>query len=202
MKVRLALLLAAAAGCRSASPTSPIVEEPVERPLPPASGTPIGILLDEAGKLQLRPEQIDKLREIDQTLTARNDRLDSELRGLEHSTAGPGASGQGPPQRRGGRRGGGGMGGPPGGGGGGGMGGPPMGRGHHGRGGKPPGGGPPPAGAQGGPASRSKLMDERSANVHEAIAHALEALDPSQRSIAQQILDDHVTTAAPPAGEK
>ena len=52
-------------------------------PLPPASGTPVGYLLDNAGQLKLNSEQIDKLEKIDNSLSARNDALDTQLREIE-----------------------------------------------------------------------------------------------------------------------
>lgn len=52
-------------------------------PLPPASGTPVGYLLDNSGQLKLTGEQIDKLKKIDASLSARNDALDTQLREIE-----------------------------------------------------------------------------------------------------------------------
>jgi hypothetical protein len=53
--------------------------------LPPASGTVVGILVDEASTLHLRDDQLDQLRAIDTALAARNDRIDGESRGGEHA---------------------------------------------------------------------------------------------------------------------
>jgi hypothetical protein len=172
------LACAAVSACRTTQ-QEPIVAEPGEPPLPPASGTPVAILIDEAGKLALRADQIDKLHEIDQQLSTRNGHIDSQLRDMDRpSQHGPGGA-------RGG------MGGPPGGGmGGGGMGGPPGGRGGEG----PRGKGPPPGmarGAHGDPAARSRLLEERAANVKDAITRALAILDPDQSELARKILDDH-----------
>lgn len=52
-------------------------------PLPPASGTAIGYLLDNADKLQLTDDQRSKLKEIDNSLAARNDGIDTQLREIE-----------------------------------------------------------------------------------------------------------------------
>jgi len=52
-------------------------------PLPPASGTPIGYLLDAKGDLQLRPDQLDKLQAIDTSLAARDADIDTQLRQIE-----------------------------------------------------------------------------------------------------------------------
>jgi hypothetical protein len=52
--------------------------EPVERaPLPYASGTPIGILLDDATALRLTDGQLDQLRLIDRDLSGRMEQLDA-----------------------------------------------------------------------------------------------------------------------------
>ncbi len=52
-------------------------------PLPPASGTPIGYLLDNAGQLKLEPEQREKLQALDTSLSARNDAIETQLREIE-----------------------------------------------------------------------------------------------------------------------
>ena len=52
-------------------------------PLPPASGTPIGYLLDERSELKLNEEQVGKLKELDTSLAARQDELDTQLRQIE-----------------------------------------------------------------------------------------------------------------------
>ncbi len=194
---RLALAIVVVAGCRSASSDPIIIEEPVERPLPPASGTPIGILLDERVKLELRADQIEKLHEIDERLATRNAQLDSELRELDRPPELPAGSQGGPGMRGRGGGGGGGMGGPPMGGGGGGP------RGGGGPGGKGPRGGRPPGG-HGDPGTRGRLLEERSTNVRDAITRALDILDSPQRSVAMQILDEHgaadPTRLPPPPG--
>lgn len=80
------------ASCHTAASTSP--QEPVSGPaLPPASGTVIGILVDESTSLHLRDDQLDKLREIDAALAARNDQIEGESR-----------AGERPPPSTGGRR--------------------------------------------------------------------------------------------------
>lgn len=52
-------------------------------PLPPASGTPVGYLLDNASQLKLSGDQYDKLRQIDNSLSAKNDAIDTQLREIE-----------------------------------------------------------------------------------------------------------------------
>jgi len=52
-------------------------------PLPPASGTAVGYLVDSAAQLGLRDDQLKKLKEIDASLAARNDVIDTQLRTIE-----------------------------------------------------------------------------------------------------------------------
>jgi hypothetical protein len=52
-------------------------------PLPPASGTPIGYLIDSAGDLHLRDDQMSKLKELDTSLAAEDDEIDTQLRQIE-----------------------------------------------------------------------------------------------------------------------
>ena len=136
-------------------------------PLPPASGTPIGFLIDDAGDLHLRDDQVAKLREIDTSLAAQLEVIDSQTRAANkpaEEAASPTSSGGG---RHGGRHGG--MGG-------GGMGGSPGGGGHHKRGGGGAGSGAPSNSAMVG-----KLVDERTADVKDALERAFALLDPRSR---------------------
>ena len=176
------------AACRSTSPTVAIVDPGVP-PLPSASGTPIGLLIDEAQALQLRDDQLASLHEIDATLSTRNDAIEAQLRALERPPEqpdrpgghGPGGGGMRAGMSAGGMSmggGGGGMGPPPGGGGGG----PGGGR------GKPPGG--PPQGAPADPAASQRLDEQRAANVHDALERAFAVLDADQRITARKLLDD------------
>jgi hypothetical protein len=88
MRWTLALLLAIAAvpaiaACHS--DPDPVHPAPGELPpLPPASGTPIGYLLDAANDLKLRPDQVDHLKEIDRSLAAQDAEVDTQLRQIEH----------------------------------------------------------------------------------------------------------------------
>ncbi len=52
-------------------------------PLPPASGTPVGYLIDNAAQLSLRDDQVSKLKELDTSLAARDDEIDTQLRIIE-----------------------------------------------------------------------------------------------------------------------
>ena len=57
-------------------------------PLPPASGTAVGYLIDAAGDLKLRDDQLTKLHAIDDSLAARNGQLDAQLRQVEKPAPG------------------------------------------------------------------------------------------------------------------
>src|SRR5580704_3458932 len=69
-------------------------------PLPPASGTPVGYLIDEATKLELSDDQVAKLKDIDSGLSARIESIDAQLRDL-----GKPPESHSQPAMRGGRRG-------------------------------------------------------------------------------------------------
>lgn len=97
--LRTLLLLAGLVlvGChREPQPMTP--KEGELPPLPPASGTTIGYLVDNATALKLRPDQLDKLKEIDTSLAARNDVLDTQLRSLVKPDEEPAQKGQPPPR--------------------------------------------------------------------------------------------------------
>jgi hypothetical protein len=79
MRLLLALLLAFA-GCHP-QPTKPAPDE--VPPLPPASGTAVGYLVDAARELALRDDQLVKLKEIDASLAAQNGQIDAQLRQIE-----------------------------------------------------------------------------------------------------------------------
>jgi hypothetical protein len=83
--LRLMLLLAVLA-LSGACKKDPPIMQPKEGelpPLPPASGTAIGYLVDNASQLELTPEQLSKMKEIDASLAARNDVIDTQLRTIE-----------------------------------------------------------------------------------------------------------------------
>ncbi len=67
-------------------------------PLPPASGTAIGYLVDSAKQLDLKEEQLKRLKEIDTSLAARNDVIDTQLRAIERPNEDPPEKGQPPPR--------------------------------------------------------------------------------------------------------
>ena len=64
-------------------------------PLPPASGTPIGYLLDASTDLKLTDAQLTKLKDIDESLAARNASIDTQLRQYKHQEE----EENGPPQK-------------------------------------------------------------------------------------------------------
>lgn len=78
--VLLALLLGA---CGSSDPKPMKPKEGELPPLPPASGTAIGYLVDSAGQLKLRDDQLEKLKALDTSLAAKNDSIDTQLRTME-----------------------------------------------------------------------------------------------------------------------
>jgi hypothetical protein len=148
-------------------------------PLPPAAGTPVGFLID-ATELQLRDDQLTKLREIDTALSERLEALDAQLRGGSSRPADAPSTGR---RRGGGGRRGGFGGSQRGGGGGGGAGG---GSGAGSAASRPGRAGGKPSGA-----NLDRLTDERAADVRDALQHALTVLDPQQQQIAKRVLSDH-----------
>ncbi|MBS1118370.1 MAG: hypothetical protein H6Q90_598 [Deltaproteobacteria bacterium] len=67
-------------------------------PLPPASGTAVGYLVDSAAQLKLRDDQLAKLKQIDASLSARNDSLDTQLRVIEKPDEEQAEKGKPPPR--------------------------------------------------------------------------------------------------------
>ena len=87
------------AGCGSKEPKVMTPKEGELPPLPPASGTAIGYLVDGAKTLELRDDQLTKLKEIDTSLAARNDVIDTQLRQIERPEDQPPPEKGQPPQR-------------------------------------------------------------------------------------------------------
>lgn len=76
--------IALALACSACHPANNEVIEPSSTPpLPPASGTAIGYLVDASADLKLTPEQAEKLHKIDDRLAAQNGPLDTQLREME-----------------------------------------------------------------------------------------------------------------------
>jgi hypothetical protein len=174
-----------ASACHHEDAPQPKLEPGETLPLPPASGTPIGFLLDDATDLSLKSEQIAQLQGIDQALQAQLDQIDTQLRGYD---AKPQQSSQ-PRQGGGGRRGGGGMGG--------------MGQ-------QPQGGGPrvnnaPGANAgSGGGAHQddiARLNELRKADVKDALGKAMVVFDMGQRILARKTLAKHDVDLDSPDGK-
>lgn len=180
-------------GC-SHDPKPTVVEPAGPPPLPPASGTPIGYLVDDAGELKLSDEQLTKLKAIDDELAAKLGTLDAQL----HSPSAAAGSGQSRGRRRGGGGGGGGF------------------RGGGGRRGGMRGGG---AGSGSGSGSGSaaprsaaasadtinRVNEERAADVRDAIDRSLALMDVVQRVIAKRVLTEHgvdLDAGRPAAGSK
>jgi hypothetical protein len=93
MWLTLALSTATLGACQHEA--KPIMAPGEVPPLPPASGTPIGYLLDNAGQLKLDGDQREKLQALDTSLSARNDAIDTQLREIEK----PEEDEEGPPKR-------------------------------------------------------------------------------------------------------
>ncbi len=81
MRFAVALLLALVACNREPQPAHP---KPGDLPpLPPASGTPIGYLIDSKVDLKLRDDQLKQLQDIDASLAARDAEIDTQLRQID-----------------------------------------------------------------------------------------------------------------------
>ncbi len=96
----LALALSAIGGCHNDK--QEVIEPGGPPPLPPASGTAVGYLIDAAGDLKLRDDQLSKLHEIDDSLAARNGQIDAQLRQIEKPA--PGAEELTPQQQKAGEK--------------------------------------------------------------------------------------------------
>jgi hypothetical protein len=101
MRFALALVCLAcqlAGGCHR-EPTPNHAQAGDLPPLPPASGTPVGYLIDARGDLKLRDDQLAKLKDIDSSLAAKDAEIDTQLRQIEKPQ-----EEEEPPQRGGGGR--------------------------------------------------------------------------------------------------
>ena len=77
----LAVLLGTTAAC--GGPKNEVIEPGGPPPLPPASGSVIGYLIDAKAQLSLSDDQLAKLTKIDDSLAARNGQIDAQLRMIE-----------------------------------------------------------------------------------------------------------------------
>jgi hypothetical protein len=94
------LILLAIAGCRHDTDPPPMQPREGELPpLPPSSGTAIGYLIDNTTQLQLRDDQLKQLKDIDRSLAARNDEIDTQLRIIEKPAEDPQTEKGQPPAR-------------------------------------------------------------------------------------------------------
>jgi len=67
-------------------------------PLPPASGSVIGYLVDNAAQLKLRDDQLEKMKQLDFSLAAKNDSIDTQLRTIERPNEEPQEKNKPPPR--------------------------------------------------------------------------------------------------------
>ena len=159
MKRALLVFLLACGGSSSPPPQTP-ADKP---PLPPASGTPIGYIIDDATDLHLRDDQLAQLRQLDTQLASDLDAIDTRIRAAAPR---PEASQQ-QPQMGGGRH-----------------------RGGHGRRGGGASQQPHTAPTRD-PAATDKLTEQRRADVKNALAKAFTILDATQQTAAKKLLQDH-----------
>jgi hypothetical protein len=87
----------AVAGCHH-DPTPMHPKEGELPPLPPASGTAVGYLVDNATQLKLRDDQLTQLKQLDTSLAARNDSIDTQLRAMVKPDEEQPQKGQPPPR--------------------------------------------------------------------------------------------------------
>jgi hypothetical protein len=155
----------------------PAVQPDEHPPLPPASGTPIGYLVDDATELKLSDDQLGKLKAIDDDLAGKLAALDGQLRGSSPSQS----SNQNTGRRRGGGMRGGGM-----------RGGGMRGGGMRGGGsGSATGSGSRPRRGAASADTAGRVTEQRVANVRDAIDRAMAQLDVVQRIVARRVLTEH-----------
>jgi hypothetical protein len=169
--VVLAGVVAAAPGC--GGDAKPVVQPDDHPPLPPASGTPVGYLIDDATELALRDDQLVQLKAIDDELATQLAALDAHGHAPRAAPAAGGAAGGGGGRHGGGRHGGGGRRG------GGGAGGGGAGSAHA-----------APAASAGGADAANHATEARADDVRDALARAFTILDPGQQQIARRVLTD------------
>jgi hypothetical protein len=88
------------AGCRHDTDPPPMHPQEGELPpLPPSSGTPVGYLVDNAGPLNLRDDQLQQLKDLDRSLAAKDDEIDTQLRLIEKPEEDPETPKGAPPPR-------------------------------------------------------------------------------------------------------
>jgi len=162
-------------GCsHEATPPAVPVQPDEHPPLPPAAGTPIGHLVDDAGELKLTDDQLDKLRTINDELAGQLTVDDSEMRPDPVAPAPPSDKARGLGFHASGQQ----------------PGGPPLGAGSS----------PRASGGNSGdetqtiiiPASTvNHVYQQRAHHIRDAIVSALKLLDAKQQVIARRVLTDH-----------
>jgi hypothetical protein len=191
---RVILLVSLVAGCATPeTPPTPQAPAPAAKPAPAAAAQPIhlptaiDLLVGHATELQLRPDQLDRIKAIGKKLDATNAPLEQAVAKLDAEHPASSEESSAPPPRS---RGGSGMGGGMGGGGfrGGRRGG--MGGGGRGRGGS--------GGSSQAPAAHTQQSDkagstrkEMAENHADAVADAFSVLDDHQQQRAAKLLDEN-----------
>lgn len=99
LRAVLCALLLAAPACHHDEPPPVAPKEAELPPLPSSSGTLIGFLLDNAGQLNLRDDQLAKLKEMDSSLSARDDEIETQIRLIEKPEEDPEVPKGAPPPR-------------------------------------------------------------------------------------------------------
>jgi hypothetical protein len=99
LRAVLCALLALAACHHDSDPPPMQPKEGELPPLPPSSGTPVGYLVDNATQLNLRGDQLAQLKEIDRSLSARDDEIETQIRLIEKPEADPETEKGAPPPR-------------------------------------------------------------------------------------------------------
>ena len=141
----------------------PVAQPAEPPPLPPASGTPIGYLIDDASELALRDDQLVQLKAIDDDLAGRLAALEPKGHAAAPAAAATPMAGA----RRGSRHGGG----------------------RH-RGGGGAGSARTPATGSAGTDAASHTTEVRADDVRDALARAFTVLDPAQQETAKRVLSD------------
>jgi hypothetical protein len=99
LRAVLCALLLVAPACHHDEPPPLAPKEGELPPLPSSSGTLVGYLVDNAGQLQLRDDQLTKLREMDASLAARDGEIETQIRLIEKPAEDPDVPKGAPPPR-------------------------------------------------------------------------------------------------------
>lgn len=88
MRVLFVLALLLGTGAAACGNKNEVIEPSGPPPLPPASGSVIGYLIDAKRDLALTDDQLAKIEKIDGSLAARNGQIDAQLRMIEKPAPG------------------------------------------------------------------------------------------------------------------